>query len=215
MHHRAARTAPKKILQLEESSIPGGGMGVYTVKKIPKGVVIGPLEGKIIIRDPRNNTNEPEYDLDGKKVNKEDCSADKGNYWQIPGSDNQYVDLLDKSKANFMAYINCARNNREENLIRYFNETDQKFYFKAKIVIPKYTELLVDYGPEFRKTIGINDNACRYEYEKLVEGAKQKPHIVYRRGRYKMVQFRQWITKEEKTTTADWREFYYDVDMDK
>lgn len=76
---------------------------------------------------------------------------------QVPGTNKSYIDLLDKSKANYMAYINCARNQREENLVKYFNKTDQKFYFKSKTSIPKYSELMVDYGTEFRRTIGISD----------------------------------------------------------
>uniref|UniRef100_A0A8D8SMJ5 Histone-lysine N-methyltransferase PRDM9 n=2 Tax=Cacopsylla melanoneura TaxID=428564 RepID=A0A8D8SMJ5_9HEMI len=136
-HRRAEKTAPKNILKLEESSIPGAGVGMWAIKKIPKDVVFGPL--------------------DGKEYEKEDNVTVDGNYWRIPGTDNTYIDLMDKSKANYLAYINCARNVKEQNLIRYFNETDKKFYFISKRFIPQYSELLADYGTEFRKTIGIGD----------------------------------------------------------
>uniref|UniRef100_A0A8D9AQ06 Histone-lysine N-methyltransferase PRDM9 n=1 Tax=Cacopsylla melanoneura TaxID=428564 RepID=A0A8D9AQ06_9HEMI len=212
-HRRAEKTAPKNILKLEESSIPGAGVGMWAIKKIPKDVVFGPL--------------------DGKEYEKEDNVTVDGNYWRIPGTDNTYIDLMDKSKANYLAYINCARNVKEQNLIRYFNETDKKFYFISKRFIPQYSELLADYGTEFRKTIGIGDldfnrsrdlkntgapcsvcrkvyhnigylrlshqNKCRETYERLVKDAKGKPHRVYRRGPYKMIQFKHnWRTTVTK-----------------
>uniref|UniRef100_A0A8D8XG13 Uncharacterized protein n=1 Tax=Cacopsylla melanoneura TaxID=428564 RepID=A0A8D8XG13_9HEMI len=58
-----------------------------------------------------------------------------------------------------------------------------------------------------------HQNKCRETYERLVKGAKGKPHRVYRRGRYKMIQFKHnWRTTVTKVSTAassDWIMQFY------
>nr|XP_032800542.1 histone-lysine N-methyltransferase PRDM9-like [Petromyzon marinus] len=67
--------------------------------------------------------------------------------------DREYVDAQDESKSNWMRFVNCARNEQEQNLVA-FQHRGQIYYRTFRAVGPG-SELLVWYGEEFAQELGI------------------------------------------------------------
>ena len=65
-------------------------------------------------------------------------------YLILPGSRPLYIDGRDEGRSNWLRYVNCARDSREENTDT-FNCGGRKFYYTTKDVQPD-SELLVWYG---------------------------------------------------------------------
>ncbi|XP_063798466.1 histone-lysine N-methyltransferase PRDM9 isoform X2 [Pseudophryne corroboree] len=131
---RAALTLPPSM-RISVSGIPRAGLGVWNEgTTLPKGTHFGPYEG--ITAD-------------------EDEAATSGYSWQITkGKDShEYIDARDEKNANWMRYVNCARHEEEQNLVA-FQYRRQIYYRACKAIIP-YTELLVWYGEEYGKELGI------------------------------------------------------------
>lgn len=64
-----------------------------------------------------------------------------------------YIDAASPAKSNWLRYVNCARNVHEENLTPIVCD-GLVFYMTSKDVEPD-TELLVWYGTEYGKHLGI------------------------------------------------------------
>lgn len=64
-----------------------------------------------------------------------------------------YIDAASPAKSNWLRYVNCARNVHEENLKPIICD-GLVFYMTSKDVEPD-TELLVWYGTEYGKHLGI------------------------------------------------------------
>ena len=71
----------------------------------------------------------------------------------VHGSSSYFIDAFNKSKANWMRYVNCARNEDEQNLIAY--QYKGEIYYRSFKEIPPETELLVWYGQDYGKDLGI------------------------------------------------------------
>ncbi|XP_075445142.1 PR domain zinc finger protein 14 [Ascaphus truei] len=110
--------------------------GVFSTNLIPKGVRLGPFQGKIV------NTSEIKtYD-------------DNSLMWEIfeDGRLSHFIDGKGTS-GNWMAMVNCARFPEEQNLIALQCE-GQIFYESCKEILPKQ-ELLVWYGDCYLQFLGI------------------------------------------------------------
>ncbi|XP_036904646.1 probable histone-lysine N-methyltransferase PRDM7 [Sturnira hondurensis] len=131
--HRSALTLPPG-LRIGPSSIPEAGLGVWNeAGDLPMGLHFGPYEGHIT----------------------EDEEAAKSRYsWLIArGRDcYEYVDGKDRSWANWMRFVNCARDDEEQNLVA-FQYHGQIFYRTCRVVRPG-CELLVWCGDEYGQELG-------------------------------------------------------------
>uniref|UniRef100_A0A6J0US76 Uncharacterized protein isoform X1 n=3 Tax=Pogona vitticeps TaxID=103695 RepID=A0A6J0US76_9SAUR len=134
LEKRAWLTLPPG-LRIGPSSIPRAGLGVWNEGKIlSPGIHFGPYEGE---------------------MTEEDEAANSGYSWLITKGRNCYVyiDGKDETNSNWMRYINCARNEEEQNLIAF--QYHGKIYYRACKVILLHSELLVWYGEEYGKELGI------------------------------------------------------------
>ncbi|XP_078667162.1 histone-lysine N-methyltransferase PRDM9-like [Branchiostoma floridae x Branchiostoma belcheri] len=142
--NRAARTLPDH-LSVRPSKIRGAGDGVWLDgQAMAKNLVFGPYDGKIT---------GPEIGLT------------TGYAWQISKNDKvkYYIDATDVTKSSWMRYVNCARNEEEQNMVA-FQYYRNIYYRTYKPVLPG-TELLVWYGNEYAKELGISEKAQGKEEE--------------------------------------------------
>ncbi|KAB0337937.1 hypothetical protein FD754_024905, partial [Muntiacus muntjak] len=152
--NRSALTLPPG-LSIRLSGIPDAGLGVWNeTSDLPLGLHFGPYEGQI--------TDDEE-------------AANSGYAWLITKGRNcyQYVDGKDTSWANWMRYVNRARDDEEQNLVA-FQYHGQIFYRTCQVIRPG-CELLVWYGDEYGQDLGIKRNS-RGKSE-LATGREPKPKI--------------------------------------
>ncbi|KAM5291620.1 histone-lysine N-methyltransferase PRDM7-like [Glossophaga mutica] len=126
--HRSALTLPPG-LRIGPSCIPEAGLGVWNqATDLPVGLHFGPYEG--------HSTEDEE-------------AAKSRDAWQITKGRNcyEFVDGKDKSCANWMRYVNCARDDEEQNLVA-FQYHRQIFYRTCRVIRPG-CELLVWHGEEY------------------------------------------------------------------
>ncbi|MBN3312628.1 PRDM9 methyltransferase, partial [Atractosteus spatula] len=131
---RARHTLPQG-LSIRESQIPGAGLGVFnTGALIPAGVHYGPYEGEL--------ASEEEAVLSGYS-------------WVITQGKNDhiYIDAKKETHSNWMRYVNCARNEEEQNLVA-FQHRGHILYRCCQPITPG-SELLVWYGEEYGRELGI------------------------------------------------------------
>ncbi|KAG5216412.1 hypothetical protein JEQ12_001988 [Ovis aries] len=136
--NRSALTLPPG-LSIRLSGIPEAGLGVWNeASDLPLGLHFGPYEGQI--------TDDEE-------------AANSGYSWLITKGRNcyEYVDGKDTSLANWMRYVNCARDDEEQNLVA-LQYQGQIFYRTCQVVRPG-CELLVWYGDEYGQDLGIKRNS--------------------------------------------------------
>uniref|UniRef100_A0A8D2JJG8 PR/SET domain 9 n=1 Tax=Sciurus vulgaris TaxID=55149 RepID=A0A8D2JJG8_SCIVU len=110
-------------LRIGPSSIPEAGLGVWNeASSLPLGLHFGPYRGQIT---------------------EDEEAANSGYSWLITTGRNcyEYVDGKDESQANWMRYVNCARDDEEQNLVA-FQYHRQIFYRTCRVVRPG-CELLV------------------------------------------------------------------------
>ncbi|KAM5291607.1 histone-lysine N-methyltransferase PRDM9-like [Glossophaga mutica] len=147
--NRTALTLPPG-LRIGRSGIPEAGFGVCSeAADLPVGLYFGPYEGHIT----------------------EDEEAAKSRYsWQITKGRNcyEYVAGKDKSWANWMRYVNYARDDEEQNLVA-FQYHGQIFYRTCRVIRPG-CELLVWHGDEYGQELGSK------------WGKKWKKELAARRG---------------------------------
>ncbi|XP_045748042.1 histone-lysine N-methyltransferase PRDM7 [Mirounga angustirostris] len=132
--NRSALTLPPG-LRIRPSSIPQAGLGVWNeASDLPLGLHFGPYEGQIT---------------------EDEEAANSGYSWLITKGRNcyEYVDGKDNSWANWMRYVNCARDDEEQNLVA-FQYHRQIFYRTCRVIRPG-CELLVWYGDEYGQELGI------------------------------------------------------------
>ncbi|DAA12539.1 TPA: PR domain containing 7-like, partial [Bos taurus] len=135
--NRSALTLPPG-LSIRPSGIPEAGLGVWNeASDLPLGLHFGPYEGQII-------------------YNEEDSHS--GYCWLVTKGRNsyEYVDGKDTSLANWMRYVNCARDDEEQNLVA-LQYHGQIFYRTCRVVRPG-CELLVWYGDEYGEELGIKQD---------------------------------------------------------
>nr|XP_022308109.1 zinc finger protein 626-like [Crassostrea virginica] len=131
---RARKTLPPG-LSVRKSSIPDAGEGVFAEQFIPKRTQFGPYEGEI--------------------TDNHEEAHETGYAWQIykHGQPSHFVNAFKEPLSNWMRYVNCARSEFEQNLVA-FQHRGHIFYRTFKD-IPAGTELLVWYGHDYGKELGI------------------------------------------------------------
>ncbi|XP_078584714.1 histone-lysine N-methyltransferase PRDM9-like [Branchiostoma floridae x Branchiostoma japonicum] len=135
---RAVCTLPD-YLSVCKSKIKGAGDGVWLDgKAMAKNLVFGPYDGKIT----------------GPEI-----GMTSGYAWQISKNDKvkYYIDATDITKSSWMRYVNCARNEEEQNLVAF--QYYRNIYYRTYKPIPPGTELMVWYGNEYAKELGISEKA--------------------------------------------------------
>ncbi|KAI0221202.1 hypothetical protein LSAT2_027407 [Lamellibrachia satsuma] len=103
-------------------------------KPVPKAVRFGPYEGTIV-----------EHSED----------AHSGYCWQIykAGHTHHFVDAVHKNHSNWMRYVNCACREEDQNLLAF--QFHGQIYYRTIECVPANTELLVWYGDEYGRELGI------------------------------------------------------------
>uniref|UniRef100_A0A2K6ET94 PR/SET domain 7 n=1 Tax=Propithecus coquereli TaxID=379532 RepID=A0A2K6ET94_PROCO len=130
--NRSALSLPPG-LKIRPSGIPQAGLGVWNeASELPLGLHFGPYEGQ---------------------VTEDEEAANSGYSWLITKGRNcyEYVDGKDDSWANWMRYVNCARDEEEQNLVA-FQYHRQIFYRTCRVIRPG-CELLVWYGDEYGREL--------------------------------------------------------------
>ncbi|KAK3100301.1 hypothetical protein FSP39_017857 [Pinctada imbricata] len=122
-------------LVVRSSGIPNAGLGVWAIDTIPVRTRFGPYLGDI--------------------TQDADEAHSTGYSWQIyyHGKPKHFVNAYGMKNSNWMRYVNCARSESEQNLVA-FQYRGQIYYRTYKEIKPG-TELLVWYGHEYGKELGI------------------------------------------------------------
>uniref|UniRef100_A0A452RL30 Histone-lysine N-methyltransferase PRDM9 n=1 Tax=Ursus americanus TaxID=9643 RepID=A0A452RL30_URSAM len=153
--NRSALTLPPG-LRIRPSGIPQAGLGVWNeASDLPLGLHFGPYEGQIT---------------------EDEEAANSGYSWLITKGRNcyEYVDGKDNSWANWMRYVNCARDEEEQNLVA-FQYHRQIFYRTCRVIRPG-CELLVWYGDEYGQELGIKWGS-KWKSELTAGKGEPKPEI--------------------------------------
>jgi hypothetical protein len=72
------------------------------------------------------------------------------------GCTSHWIDGQDKTKSNWLRYVNCAVTWDKQNLIAY--QADDNIYYKTCCDIAPKTELLVWYGVSYARELGLITN---------------------------------------------------------
>ncbi|XP_045694313.1 histone-lysine N-methyltransferase PRDM9-like [Phyllostomus hastatus] len=153
--HHSALTLPPG-LRIRPSGIPEAGLGVWNeAADLPEGLHFGPYEGHIT----------------------EDGEAAKSRYsWLIAKGRNcyEYVDGKDRSWANWMRYVNCARDDEEQNLVAF--QYQRQIFYRTCRVIRSGCELLVWFGIEYGQELGSKWGS-KWKRQLEAERAEPKPEV--------------------------------------
>ncbi|KAG7326031.1 hypothetical protein KOW79_010956 [Hemibagrus wyckioides] len=131
---RARQTLPPG-LEVRRSDIPAAGLGVFNKgETLPVGSHFGPYQGDLVDREE---------------------AMDSGYSWVIckRGQCEEYIDAKRDRCANWMRYVNCARNAEEQNLVA-FQFRGEIFYRCCQPIKPGQ-ELLVWYEEKYAKDLSI------------------------------------------------------------
>uniref|UniRef100_G1PF70 PR/SET domain 9 n=1 Tax=Myotis lucifugus TaxID=59463 RepID=G1PF70_MYOLU len=153
--NRSALTLPPG-LRIGPSGIPEAGLGVWNEEcDLPVGLHYGPYEGQIT---------------------EDEAIANSGYSWLITKGRNcyEYVDGKDTSQANWMRYVNCARDDEEQNLVAF--QYHRQIFYRTCRVVRKGCELLVWYGEEYGQELGIKWGS-KWKTEPVAGRAEPKPEI--------------------------------------
>ena len=86
------------------------------------------------------------------------------------GKESHYVDAKHIKKSNWMRYVNCARNEAEQNLVAY--QYRGEIYYRTLSPINPGEELLVWYGDEYAQDLGITKRRPYMLKPKSASGSK-------------------------------------------
>ncbi|XP_035377644.1 histone-lysine N-methyltransferase PRDM9-like [Electrophorus electricus] len=131
---RARQTLPSG-LEIQKSSIHDAGLGVFNKgQTVPVGAHFGPYQGELIDKEEAMNS---------------------GYSWVIFKSKHcdEYIDAKRETHSNWMRYVNCARNDEEQNLVAF--QYRGGILYRCYRPIKAGQELLVWYGDEYAKDLGI------------------------------------------------------------
>ncbi|XP_058515618.1 histone-lysine N-methyltransferase PRDM9-like [Ochotona princeps] len=153
--HRSVLSLPSG-LRIGPSGIPEAGLGVWNeTTDLPLGLHFGPYEGQ---------------------VTEEEEATNSGYSWLITKGRNryEYVDGKDPSQANWMRYVNCARNDEEQNLVAF--QYHRQIFYRTCRAVRQGCELLVWYGDEYGQELGIKWGS-KWKEELTAGRAEPKPEI--------------------------------------
>ncbi|MCJ8734516.1 hypothetical protein PDJAM_G00236560 [Pangasius djambal] len=122
-------------IPIRKSSIPDAGLGVFNSSDtIPVGAHFGPYQGDTVDREEAMNSAYSWVIYQSKQCEK-------------------YMDATSEENSNWMRYVNCSRNDEEQNLVA-FQYRGGILYRCCRPVEPGQ-ELLVWYDEEYAKYAGI------------------------------------------------------------
>ncbi|KAF5891534.1 histone-lysine N-methyltransferase PRDM9-like, partial [Clarias magur] len=139
---RARQTLPPG-LEIRKSSIPSAVLGVFNNgETVPVGAHFGPYQGELVERE--------------EAMNSEYC-------WMMykSGQCEEYIDAKRETHANWMRYVNCARNEGEQNLMAF--KYRGGILYRCCRPIDSGHELLVWYDEEYGRDLG---RTCHYRWNK-------------------------------------------------
>ncbi|XP_026803182.2 zinc finger protein 271 isoform X2 [Pangasianodon hypophthalmus] len=131
---RAIQTLPLG-LEVGKSDIPNAGLGVFNKgETIPLGAHFGPCEGDLVDREEAMNS---------------------GYSWVISRSRQceKYIDGQREMHSNWMRYVNCARNEEEQNLVAF--QYRGGILYRCCQPIKPGQELLMWYKDDYGKHLGL------------------------------------------------------------
>uniref|UniRef100_A0A8C7MLV8 Histone-lysine N-methyltransferase PRDM9-like n=1 Tax=Oncorhynchus kisutch TaxID=8019 RepID=A0A8C7MLV8_ONCKI len=131
---RARLTLPLG-LEVRTSAIPGAGLGVFNHRhSVTQGTHYGPYEGELTDTE---------------------LAMESGYSWVIYKSkqSDEYIDAKRETHSNWMRYVNCARNEEEQNLVAFQYRGGILYRCCKPIAVGE--ELLVWYGEEYARDLGI------------------------------------------------------------
>ncbi|XP_062851743.1 histone-lysine N-methyltransferase PRDM9-like [Trichomycterus rosablanca] len=120
-------------LEVRESGIPEAGLGVFNSgESVPVGAHFGPYQGELVDLEEAMNS---EYS------------------WVIykSGQDEVYIDGKRETNANWMRFVNCARNDEEQNLVAF--QYRGGIFYRCCRPIRAGQELLVWYSEDYAKDL--------------------------------------------------------------
>ncbi|KAF5892703.1 zinc finger protein 2-like, partial [Clarias magur] len=131
---RARQTLPPG-LEIRKSGIPDAGLGVFNNgDTIPAGVHFGPYQGDTVDREEAMNSAYSWVIYEGKQPEK-------------------YIDATSEVHSNWMRYVSCSRNDKEQNLVA-VQYRGGILYRSCRPIAPGQ-ELSVWYDEEYAKRAGI------------------------------------------------------------
>ncbi|XP_064122711.1 histone-lysine N-methyltransferase PRDM9-like isoform X2 [Macrobrachium nipponense] len=132
---RARQTVPWP-LAICQSKVKGAGLGVWTNESLPAHLLFGPYEGHFL------PSVEP--------------GEESGYGWLVrwKSSSSACIDAYDESVSNWMRFVNCSRNDSETNIGAF--QYKGLIYYKTLKEIKRGTELMVWYGEEYGKELGLS-----------------------------------------------------------
>ncbi|XP_060799595.1 histone-lysine N-methyltransferase PRDM7-like isoform X1 [Neoarius graeffei] len=129
---RARQTLPPG-LEIQKSSIPDAGLGVFNKgETVPVGAHFGPCQGELVNREEAKN------------------SGDSSVVYRSMQCE-EYIDAKRETHVNWMRYVNCARNEEEQNLVAF--EYQGGILYRCCRSINPGQELLVWYEEEYTKEL--------------------------------------------------------------
>ncbi|KAJ7393848.1 Histone-lysine N-methyltransferase prdm9 [Desmophyllum pertusum] len=147
-----ARSTIPSNMDLKTSSIPDAGLGIFAKERFESDVVFGPYGGeKIDVADVAPN-------------------MDQSYMWDIieNGRVTHVVDARDEKHSNWLRFVNCARNDDEQNLVAF--QFRGEIYYRSYKAIEPGTELLVWYGDKYACDLDILN---KDESKKIADGPIQ------------------------------------------
>ncbi|XP_060772748.1 histone-lysine N-methyltransferase PRDM9-like [Neoarius graeffei] len=129
---RARQTLPPG-LEIQKSSIPDAGLGVFNKgETVPVGAHFGPCQGELVNREEAKNSG------DSSVVYRSMQCA-------------EYINAKREMHVNWMRYVNCARNEEEQNLVAF--EYQGGILYRCCRSINPGQELLVWYEEEYTREL--------------------------------------------------------------
>ncbi|XP_076809237.1 histone-lysine N-methyltransferase PRDM9-like isoform X1 [Clavelina lepadiformis] len=137
--NRALGTCPQGI-SIGPSRIRPGGDGAWADIDFPKNTVFGPYEGEYIDQQNRQRL----------------CPSYEGGYsWGIykNGLLSHYIDGDDVKTSSWLRYVNCTRDEEEQNVKAY--QYQGKIYFRAIKNISSKSEIAFWYEEKYAELLGV------------------------------------------------------------
>ena len=139
-----------KGLKLDNSIVPGAGLGIFATQDYPEGYDVGRYKGRWLT--PEQFKACPKqllyvWEVTDYRGNKD---RPKGQKYE-PGRTLGYWDAEFKKDSNYMRYVNHPRNTKEENISA--KQKGHYIHYVATRPIKAGEELFVNYGPSYSKLL--------------------------------------------------------------
>ncbi|CAF1016799.1 unnamed protein product [Adineta steineri] len=183
-NHKAnhAKYTVSSGLKIMKSTIPGAGLGVFTMKEFSKNTFFGPYTGERHRSTERANQSGYAWTI-------EDDAGDVYNY----------IDASDPHRSNWLRYVNCPIGQNDENLTAI--QFNGEVYYRTLRDINAGEELFVYYGEEYAKALGLDSFDHSIENQTIVQSFLTPHSIVSSKTEQKQQQTTS--AKKQKTIKRD------------